>query len=245
MIHDRAAFGGSIIAVGSIYMWLAYFPLRDREPWAWWVFAASGLMGFGSFLAYLGYGYLDKWHGIATAFLLPIYLIGLACSWRRLECGRRSLSCLLRRHNPRRPTIGEGLLILTGLGMTCAGLTILFVGATSVFVPQDLEFIGVGRAELNAVSDRLIPLIAHDRAGFGGGLATTGLIIAASVWCGQPSLSRWQVLLFSGAVGFGCAIGVHYFIGYTDFVHLAPAWLGLIVFLGGIIIHRRELAERA
>src|ERR1051325_7338290 len=65
MIHDRVAFGGSLISIGSLYMWLAEFPLRNGESWAWWTFAATGITGFGSFLAYLGYGYLDTWHGLA------------------------------------------------------------------------------------------------------------------------------------------------------------------------------------
>src|SRR5262245_60400438 len=79
MLHDRVSFGGAIIAVGTLYLWLAEFPLRNHEAWAWWLFALSGVLGFGSFLAYLGYGYLDAWHGVATLGLLPCFVIGL---WR-------------------------------------------------------------------------------------------------------------------------------------------------------------------
>ncbi len=57
MFHDRVAFGGALIAIGALYMWLAEFPLRQRKAWAWWLFVVSGISGFGSFLAYLGYGY--------------------------------------------------------------------------------------------------------------------------------------------------------------------------------------------
>jgi len=35
----------------------------------------------------------------------------------------------------------------------------------------------------------LIPLIAHDRAGFGGGLCCTGLTVFFCVWCARPSRS--------------------------------------------------------
>src|SRR5688572_23843403 len=42
MYHDRGAFGGTLIAIGTLYLWLAAFPLRDREPWAWWTFLLSG-----------------------------------------------------------------------------------------------------------------------------------------------------------------------------------------------------------
>ena len=84
MFHDRVSFGGALIAIGVLYLWLGQFPLRRGEGWAWWTFLVSGLAGFGSFLAYLGYGYLDSWHGIATLVLLPIYVGGMFVTWRRL-----------------------------------------------------------------------------------------------------------------------------------------------------------------
>src|SRR5947209_5743673 len=37
MFHDRVSFGGSLIAIGSLYMWLTEFPLRQRQHWAWWL----------------------------------------------------------------------------------------------------------------------------------------------------------------------------------------------------------------
>src|SRR5436309_15939484 len=95
MFHDRVAFGGSLIAIGSLYLWMAEFPLRNGEAWAWWLFVLSGLAGFGSFLAYLGYGYLDTWHGVATLFLLPTQFFGLAISWSGLK-QRASARALLQ-----------------------------------------------------------------------------------------------------------------------------------------------------
>src|SRR5436190_16857087 len=95
MFHDRVSFGGSLIAIGWLYLWLVQFPLRAGEPWAWWIFILSGTAGFGSFLAYLGYGYLDSWHGVATLFLLPTQLLGLIISRRHLRPLAR-LSSLLR-----------------------------------------------------------------------------------------------------------------------------------------------------
>ena len=44
------------------------------------------------------------------------------------------------------------------------------------------------------INPRLIPLIAHDRAGFGGGVATAGLLLLASVWSGALTRSPWQAL---------------------------------------------------
>src|SRR5688572_4579697 len=66
MFHDRVAFGGTLISIATLYLWLAAFPLREGHAWAWWAFVASGVLGFGSFLAYLGYGYFDSWHGAAS-----------------------------------------------------------------------------------------------------------------------------------------------------------------------------------
>ena len=77
MFHDRVAFGGVLIAIGTLYLWLTEFPLRRREEWAWWTLVAGGAIGFASFLAYLGYGYLDTWHGTATLGLLPMFGVGL------------------------------------------------------------------------------------------------------------------------------------------------------------------------
>ena len=36
MGHDRAAFGGTLIAIGMLYLWLVRFPLAQRARWAWW-----------------------------------------------------------------------------------------------------------------------------------------------------------------------------------------------------------------
>jgi len=75
MIHDRVAFGGALCAVGTMHVWLVAGPLSTRECWG--VTAVSGAVGFLSFLAYTGYGYLDTWHGAATLALLPCFGTGV------------------------------------------------------------------------------------------------------------------------------------------------------------------------
>jgi len=124
--------------------------------------------------------------------------------------------------------------------MLVAGATILTVGMTRVFVPQDLAFMCITPAELNRISPRLVPVIAHDRAGFGGGLFSTGVILLCLA--GHAPLSRGllETVTVMGLAGFGAAIGVHPAIGYTDFMHLAPAYLGALIFAATVLRLRLE-----
>jgi hypothetical protein len=112
---------------------------------------------------------------------------------------------------------------------------------TVVFVPQDLAYMGMSAEELRAVSPRLVPLIAHDRAGFGGGVCCLGILLGFCVWCAAPSRSLWQVLCVAGVVGFVCAIGVHPAIGYTDFIHLLPAYIGAAVMAVGLMLTQNDM----
>lgn len=239
MFHDRATFGGVLIAIGTMYLWLAEFPLRRGAAWAWWTLTVSGAVGFASFLGYLGYGYLDSWHGTATLLLLPTFVAGLAISWRKLR-GRRDWTAVLTPgwHGDWRTSAGVGraLLLLSAVGMIAGGLTIQLIGVTRVFVPQDLEFMGLTAEHLASVNPRLIPLIAHDRAGFGGGLIACGIAIGLAIWCGRPGPALWQAIAIAGITGFGCAIGVHFAVGYTDAFHLAPAIAGGVQFALGLVL---------
>jgi hypothetical protein len=250
MYHDRASFGGSLVAIGTLYLWLTLFPLAAGEPWAWWTLLVSGVAGFASFLAYLGYGYLDTWHGAATLALLPCFVGGMVQTYRRAL--PRHVRSLLRpgasgcRWNSAF-CVGRALLLLTAVVLVAAGVTILTVGMTTVFVPTDLTFMGVRPEQLHAINPRLVPLIAHDRAGFGGGLCSAGLTVFFCAWCGRPSRSLWQALAVAvaGTFGFVTAIVVHPLIGYNDAVHVGPAVMGAAVFLAGLALTYRGMVRGA
>jgi hypothetical protein len=236
IFHDRTAFGGTLIALGVLYLWMLAFPLRFGEAWAWWTLLLSGSIGFLSFLAYLIYGYLDSWHAVASAGLLPLFVAGL---WKT-----RALLALRTDLQPTSPLtlrtvqgFGRACLLFTGAGMLLAGSVIIILGSTVVFVPQDIAFLGFTPTQLNAINPRLVPLIAHDRAGFGGGLASCGLTILMILWKAHPSRALWQALLIGGVTGFGCAIGIHYPMGYLSASHLAPAWTGAVIYTAGIICY--------
>ena len=239
MMHDRVSFGGAILGVGVLYLWLTEFPLASGQPWAWWTLLVSGVVGFLSFLAYLGYGYLDTWHGIATLVLLPIFMAGLQVAWARMQT-LPPIAVLLQGTWPRpaRSALDAGrlLLLTTSACLVLGGLIILCVGVTTVFVPQDLEYMHVSPAELSSANPRLVPLIAHDRAGFGGGVACCGLTMFFCVLHGAPSRALWEAILITGLAGFGSAIGVHFPIGYTSLTHLAPAYLGAVMFISGMAL---------
>jgi len=235
MFHDRVAFGGSLIAIGTGYWWLVEFPLRSGEAWAWWTLALSGACGFLSFLAYLGYGYLDSWHAVATLLLLPVYFIGLWRARGRLiePATFSSMWTPPPRSDTRSAAVGRALLFTCGLGLAAAGLTILVVGMTFVFVPQDLAFMGLAPDQLRTLSPLLIPLIAHDRAGFGGGLFSVGLLLILMMRHAPITRSLVELIFVMGFAGFGAALGVHFTIGYTDMLHLSPAYLGCALFAAG------------
>ena len=239
MFHDRVAFGGSLIAVGLLYIWLVEFHLKKGRAWAWWLFVLSGITGFGSFLTYIGYGYFDTWHAVGTVLLIPVFLAGVVYSYKELQ-GNKKISALLARQCPvnfsTASGIGNFFLLFISMGLALGGCVIMTVGMTSVFVPQDLGYMQIKVCGLTEINSRLIPIIAHDRASFGGGLTTIGLMLFFSTWCARPARNLWEILALSVSIGFISAIGVHFWIGYLDFWHIAPAYLGLVLFYAGLVL---------
>jgi hypothetical protein len=239
MIHDRAAFGGTLLGLGVMYLWLTVFPLAAGEQWAWWVWLVSGTLGFLSFLTYLGYGYLDTWHGLATLVLLPAYVGGMVRTRRLVgpldvrSLGRHG-GWLARRD---RFALGRAVLVLGAAATASGGLVVLRVGLGDTFVPEDLDFMGLTAAQLYELNPRLMPLLAHDRAGFGGGVFTLGLTTMLCLWCAPPSRHLHQALVLSGVASLAAALGVHFVVGYTDIWHLLPATAAAAFLLVGLGLH--------
>ncbi|HEX4310799.1 MAG TPA: hypothetical protein VHZ25_12280 [Acidobacteriaceae bacterium] len=230
MFHDRVAYGGTLLSIGAGYLWLAAFPMRDRAPWPWWALAFSGAIGFLAFLTYLGQGYLDTWHGVATLFLLPVFLAGL---WRSRPdtFALRSVWSTPPNERGRCARWGRILLGVCAIGLILAGFTIAVFGMTTVFVPSDLRFIGLDVHTLAQISPSLIPVISHDRAGFGGGLCSIGSLLLFMARCAELNRSFAEIVTVMGCAGFGGAITVHFVVGYVDFFHLLPAFIGFSIFL--------------
>jgi hypothetical protein len=234
MFHDRVAYGGSILAIGAGYLWLAAFPMHHRAAWAWWALAFSGTVGFLAFLTYLGRGYLDTWHGIATLFLLPVFIAGLWNS-RPEKFSLRSLRLDQSNDHSRFASWGRILLGACAVGLIFAGLTIAVFGMTTVFVPSDLRFIGLDVSALDRISSSLVPVIAHDRAGFGGGLCSIGFLLLFMARYAELNRSLVEIVALMGCAGFATAIGIHFVVGYRDFFHLLPAFVGSAIFVLAVI----------
>src|SRR5258707_13937054 len=134
IFHDRVSFGGTLLAIGALYLWLLAFPLRQGEEWAWWTLLLSSIVGFLSFLAYRIYGYLDSWHGVATAALLPLFLGGIWKSRGLLPAQLEGWRSLLRPGTPMalgtRVGFGRACLLFVGAGMGLAGAGVRVLGST-------------------------------------------------------------------------------------------------------------------
>jgi hypothetical protein len=230
MFHDRVAYGGSLVCIGVGYLWLAGFPMAAQAAWAWWALVFSGSIGFLAFLTYLGQGYLDTWHGVATLFLIPVFVAGV---WRSRPgtFSLREVWSAKPKGEPARPRWGRMLLGACAVGLMLAGVTVAIFGMTTVFVPSDLRFIGLDPAALRRISPFLIPVISHDRAGFGGGLCSIGSLLLFIARCAELNRSLVEVVAVMGLAGFGCAIGVHFAVGYLDVLHLMPAFIGFAIFV--------------
>jgi len=224
MIHDRASWGGSLVGIGVLYLWLVTFPLAAGQRWAWWTLVVSGALGFATFLSYLGYGYLDTWHGIGTLLLLPVFSWGLIRSRGVLSSARLQLPRWAEVVGNRRDRVSLGRLVLMmgAAGTFVGGCIILTIGITDVFVPEDIEFIGLGAAEIRDISPRLLPLIAHDRAGFGGAVGVMGLTTLVCLTFQRPSRSLLQAVGLAGTIALSSAFVIHFAVDYEDLGHLLP-----------------------
>ncbi len=133
---------------------------------------------------------------------------------------------------------GQLMFVILGFALAIGGLTISFVGITHIFVPTDLAYMNTTHATLEHVNDKLLPLIAHDRAGFGGALFSNALaILAIALWgLNQGECWLWWTLLGGGLPGFVAVFSVHLMIGYSSFWHLLPAYFAFVIYVMGLIL---------
>jgi dihydroorotate dehydrogenase len=234
MAHDRISLAGTMVAIGVMYVGLSVFGVRQGLHWARQAVFISAFTGFGSFFLFLGFGYLDTFHAFATAALLQLLLLGVHC---RLGTYHPAVAPPLRGDRAwRRSLWGQLLLLIHGAGLLAAGASISAIGVSQVFVHEDLDFMQTTAEALRAANPRLVPLVAHDRATFGGMLLASGWAFLLSALWGFRTGSAWLwwTMLVAGLSAYAAAIGVHYVVGYTNLTHLLPAFAGLTLFLLGL-----------
>jgi hypothetical protein len=260
MAHDRMAFGGTLVSIGLLYGALAVYGVRANVSWARRALTVSAAIGFASYFLWMGFGYFDPIHALATGALFICFTLstGLTARLAKARLSRKRppapvrlrglpllrslrglrLDAFVRAHRP-----GQLIFMLIGGGMVAAGLAIAAIGVTVVFVPEDLQFMHTTAAQLRAASPHLVPLIAHDRAGFGGALVADGVGVLLAAWWGYRAGARWLWWTFvvAGIPGFAAAIGTHLVVGYLNWWHLFPALLAAGAYLVGLAIAYPDL----
>lgn len=246
MAHDRVSLAGSMLSIGTLYIALGLNPLRRGAHWAHLSVVLSALTGFFSFFLFLGFGYFDPFHAFVTGILFQFLLLCVA--GRRTPARALEVPDWRETAAWRRGQWGQLVFVALALGLCGAGAVICFLGSTSVFVETDLEFMRTTAAQLAIAHDRLVPLVAHDRASLGGMLLTNGVaLLCCALWGFRAGAAwLWWALLWAGNLAFAAALGVHFVVGYTSGLHLAPAffgwglwWLGLALSHGWLVSARR------
>ena len=244
MAHDRVSLAGVMLSIGILYSALAWHGIRRGAHWAQTTLVISATSGFFSFFLFLGFGYFDPFHAFVTAILFPMMLL---CLFAPLSAPRPLAHADPRETAAwRRGQWGQLLFVFMGVGLTAAGLTLALIGCTHVFVQDDLDFLGTAAAKLFLTSDRLLPLIAHDRASLGGMLVASGLgVWLAAQWGfrrGEAWL--WTTFKWAGAIAFTAAIVVHFAVDYMSWRHLFPAMSGATIWFIALLLSRDWLLNR-
>jgi dihydroorotate dehydrogenase len=236
MSHDRMALAGTMISGGIIYIQLARHGIKANLHWAKTTFHSAAILGFLGIFLFIGYGYFDWLHGLFWLVLLPIYYFSF-------KEGKRVIGSPSSSHGQNDKAwkyglYGQLMFVILGFFIVVGGLVISTIGVSKVFVSTDLSFICMSPQMLESISQNLIPVIAHDRAGFGSALVSVGLLVLMiSLWgFRQGERWIWNTLALGALPAFIAGIGTHIYIGYTPFIHLLPVYLLVLLYILGLIL---------
>lgn len=241
MAHDRGTLAGVMLGLGWLYAVLAWRGIRHALDGAKTAVVASALAGFLSFFSFLGFGYFDTLHAFVAAVLFQLtvqLMVGAD--------GGRATPAVPRDDEDagwRRAQWGQLCWVLHATGLVLAGCVILGIGMTQVFVSEDLAFLCMDAAGVQAMGERVISVVAHDRATLGGMLWASGVgMLLPVLWCHQRGASwLWWAVAGLGAPAYAATLGMHAWVGYTDWRHIVPALAGLALWAGGLALTRGYL----
>ncbi|MFP8782397.1 beta/alpha barrel domain-containing protein [Planococcus plakortidis] len=239
MQHDRMTVAGTMVSGGILYMQLARHGVRHGLQWAKRAIHFAGVLGFLGILLFIGFGYFDWLHGILWLILLPFFWKGYQAS--KNHSGHSSSRNRTNHQAWKQSLWGQLAFVSLGFALAAAGLVISTIGVNGVFVQTDIAYICMSPEQIASINERLIPVIAHDRAGLGSALISVGLLVLMLALWGFQEGQRWvwYTFLFGGLPAFGAAIIIHYVIGYTSFIHIFPAYVALLLFASGLIMSRK------
>jgi dihydroorotate dehydrogenase len=243
MAHDRATLAGVMIGLGWLYGCLGWCGARTHRHGARTAMIASALSGFASFFAFFGFGYFDTLHAFVAAMLFQ-FTVQIMVSE---EGGAQPAPMPGDEEDQswRRAQWGQLLWVTHAIGLLLAGVFILGIGITTVFVSEDLGFLCMTAQQAQELGARMIGVVAHDRASLGGMLLACGVAMLFPVlWCcrrGETWL--WWAMAGLGLPAYGAALGIHFAVNYTDWRHIVPALIGLGLWLGGLVLTREYLGK--
>jgi dihydroorotate dehydrogenase len=236
MAHDRMTLAGTMISGGIIYMLLAKYGIGCGLLWAKQAIDAAAIIGFLGIFLFIGYGYFDWLHLLFWLILLPFYVTGY---WKTRHIRETASSTNRKNHSTWQTSlIAQLSFVILGFSFILGGFIIAYIGVTNVFVATDLLYLCMPPEMLNDFNNRLIPVIAHDRAGFGSALLSVGLLVLMMALWGFQQGNRfvWWTFLIGGIPAFTSGITIHYAIGYTNFIHLLPAYFAFILYVIGLLL---------
>jgi dihydroorotate dehydrogenase len=96
------------------------------------------------------------------------------------------------------------------------------------------------------LGERVISVVAHDRATLGGMLWAAGVgMLLPVLWCYRRGAAWvWWAVAGLGAPAYAAALGMHAWVGYTDWRHIVPALAGLVLWAGGLALSGGYLGRR-
>ena len=227
MTHDRVTLAGTMLAAGILYMTMAWRGIRHGVHWAYVTVIASAFTGFLSFFSFLGFGYFDPLHAFVTSVLFQFLLLTIHARLPK----RRQMEApdLWNDGRWKANQWGQLMFVIHGAVLIVAGLVISGIGMTCVFVPEDLEFMHTSAEDLFGAHPQLVPLVAHDRATFGGMLIACGVATLLSALWGfrRGQVWLWRALMLAGNIAYASTVLVHWIVGYDSLKHLLPAYGGM------------------
>lgn len=238
MQHDRMTLAGTMISGGFLYMRIARYGVRYGMYWAKKAIHTAGIVGFFGILLFIGFGYFDWLHGLLWLMLLPFFWIGYRTTRNFSE---HPTSSNRTNHSAWKKGLwGQFAFVILGFSFILGGFVISTIGVTGVFVPTDLIYICMTPDQLNEINNRLIPVIAHDRAGLGSSLISVGLLVLMlALWSFQQGEKWvWYTFLIGGIPAFSAGIFIHFAIGYISFIHILPAYFALLLFVIGLVLSK-------